>query len=149
MLSEVTFVHQRGTIFGIYWTTQNVVTSCLNLASSYEAAALGWRWFYWVYVIAIGVGLIFVVFGCFETQYQRRAQIVNGQLIVTDQFGVTRVISGSQAQEYLQALEADGSDIPDETRPKKSYFQMLKPWQKPTSSPIKTVLMTSTSSNSK
>ena len=61
MLSEVTFVHQRGLVFGVYWATQNVVTSCLNIASSYEAAALGWRWFYWVYVIAVGVGLFIVI----------------------------------------------------------------------------------------
>ena len=143
MLSEVTFVHQRGLIFGLYWTTQNVVTSCLNLASSYEAAALGWRWFYWVYVMAIGAGMILVVFGCFETRYQRRTQMVNGQLVVTDQFGVTRVLSGAEAQYYLQTMEGDdANEIPDSARPKRSYFEMLKPWQKPVGSPIKTVLAT-------
>jgi MFS family permease len=142
MLSEVTFIHQRGLIFGLYWTTQNVVTSCLNMASSYEAAALGWRWFYWVYVIAIGVGLILVVFGCFETKYQRGAQFLNGQVVLTDQFGVTRVLIAAEAQSYLQAANADDNNIPDETRPKKSYLQMLKLWQKPVQNPIRTVLIT-------
>ncbi|KAJ5096574.1 hypothetical protein N7456_007295 [Penicillium angulare] len=142
MLSEVTFVHQRGTIFGIYWTTQNVVTSCLNLASSYEAAALGWRWFYWVYVIAIGVGLFLVVFGCFETKYQRRTQFLNGQVVITDQFGVTRVLTGAEAQEYTRDLGSDNESFPDEARPKHTYFQMLKPWQRPVGSPIQTILKT-------
>ncbi|KAF3384846.1 hypothetical protein F1880_001754 [Penicillium rolfsii] len=141
MLSEVTFVHQRGLIFGVYWATQNVVTSCLNLASSYEAAALGWRWFYWVYVIAVGVGLIIVVFTCFETRYERRAQLVNGQVVVTDQFGVTQVLTGQQAQEYILALEAEDQEIPDEARPKKTYMEMLAPWQKPAKNPMKIVLM--------
>lgn len=143
MLSEVTFVHQRGLIFGLYWTTQNVVTSCLNLASSYEAAALGWRWFYWVYVIAIGVGLILVVFGCFETKFQRRTQFLNGQVVVTDQFGVTQVLTPAEAQSYLQSLDTDvNSNIPDEARPKKSYTQMLALWQTPAKNPIQTVLIT-------
>jgi hypothetical protein len=141
MLSEVTFVHQRGLVFGVYWATQNVVTSCLNIASSYEAAALGWRWFYWVYVIAVGVGLFIVIFTCFETRYQRRAQLINGQVVVTDQFGVTQVLTGQQAQEYLLALEAEDQEIPDEARPKKTYMEMLAPWQKPSKRPLKTVLM--------
>ncbi|KAJ5937579.1 hypothetical protein N7454_003921, partial [Penicillium verhagenii] len=130
MLSEVTFVHQRGMIFGIYWATQNVVTSCLNLASSYEAAALGWRWFYWVYVIAVG------------TRYQRRAQIRNGELIVTDGYGVTRVLVGAEAQAYLELQEADNeSSIADTARPKKSYLQMLSPMGSLSKNPGRTVLM--------
>ncbi|KAJ5109592.1 hypothetical protein N7532_002237, partial [Penicillium argentinense] len=142
MLSEVTFVHQRGLIYGVYWATQNVVTSCLNLASSYEADALGWRWFYWVYVIAVGVGLFIVIFGCFETKYQRRAQVLNGQVVVTDQFGVTRVLSGEEAQTYLHARETDGdSEIPDVARRKKTYRQMLRPWDKPSEKPFRIVLM--------
>jgi hypothetical protein len=143
MLSEVTFVHQRGLIFDLYWTVQNVVTSCLNLASSDEAAALGWRWFYWVYVMAIGVGLLLVVFGCFETKYHRRAQFLDGQVVFTDQFGVTRVLNAAEAQSHLQPLDA-GNDTnnPDEAQPKKSYPQMLKLWQKPVDNPIQTVLMT-------
>lgn len=145
MLSEVTFVHQRGLVFGLYWTTQNVVTSCLNLASSYEAAALGWRWFYWVYVIAVGVGMIMVLFSCFETKYQRRTQITNGQVVITDQFGVTRVLTREEAQHYMQTHDAGAdadSEISGPTCLKKSYFQMLRLWQKPAESPMKTVFIT-------
>ncbi|KAJ5481160.1 hypothetical protein N7539_007054 [Penicillium diatomitis] len=140
MLSEVTFVHQRGLVFGVYWATQNVVTSALNMASSYEAAALGWRWFYWVYVIAVGAGLILVILGCFETRYQRRAQMVNGQIVVTDQFGVTQVLVGDQAREYMAGLQIEDREIPDEVRPKKTYIQMLKPWEKPAKNPLRIVL---------
>ncbi|OQD83145.1 hypothetical protein PENANT_c018G10539 [Penicillium antarcticum] len=142
ILSEVTFVHQRGTIFGVYWATQNVVTSCLNLASSYEAAALGWRWFYWVYAIAIGVGLVIVALSCFETRYQRPAQILNGQLVITDEFGVTQALTGAQANAYLQMQEAeDDITIPDAARPKKAYVQMLTPIGPSTKNPVRTVLM--------
>ena len=44
MLSEVTFLSQRGAVMGLYWGIQNVLTSVLTLSASYEAAALGWRW---------------------------------------------------------------------------------------------------------
>ena len=118
------------------------MTSCLNLASSYEAAALGWRWFYWVYVIAVGAGLMIVLFGCFETRYHRGAQLVNGQVVVTDQFGVTQVLSGSQAREYLQALESnDNENILEETRHKKTYFEMLRPCETPAKNPLRVILM--------
>ncbi|CAG8062471.1 unnamed protein product [Penicillium salamii] len=142
MLSEVTFVHQRGLVFGVYWATQNVVTSCLNLASSYEAAALGWRWFYWVYVIAIGAGLVIVVFGCFETRYQRRAQYLNDQVIVTDDFGVTRVLTGAEAQAHFQnQWSADDFNVSEAAIPKKTYIQMLKPFGQSVKHPARTVLM--------
>ncbi|CAI7611307.1 unnamed protein product [Penicillium bialowiezense] len=142
MLSEVTFVHQRGLIFGVYWATQNVVTSCLNLASSYEAASLGWRWFYWVYVIAIGVGLVIVLFGCFETRYQRRMQVLNGQVIITDDFGVTHVLTGTEAQAFMQTQSPQQDlSIADDNLSKKTYVQMLSPVGKSTKNPTRTVLM--------
>ncbi|RHZ64277.1 uncharacterized protein CDV56_105704 [Aspergillus thermomutatus] len=141
MLAEVTFVHQRGLVYGLYWATQNTITSCLNLASSYEAAALGWRWFYWVYVIAVAVGMLIVIFGCFETRYQRQAQFVNGRVVVTDQFGVTQVLSGEEAETYLAANSTNESeDVAEESRPKKTYLQMLAPISRSAPNPARTVL---------
>ena len=141
MLSEVTFVHQRGLVFGVYWATQNVVTSCLNLTSSYEAASLGWRWFYWVYVIAIGVGLVIVLFGCFETRYKRRMQVLNDQIIITDDFGVTHVLTGAEAQAFMQMQIPEEITIADGNLKKKTYVQMLSPVGKSTKNPTRTVLM--------
>lgn len=92
-------------------------------------------------MIAVGVGLVIVIFTCFETRYQRRAQLVNGQVVVSDQFGVTQVLTGQQAQEYVLALAAEGQEIPDEARPKKSYMEMIAPWDKPSKSPVKTILI--------
>ncbi|KAF4449352.1 hypothetical protein F53441_7330 [Fusarium austroafricanum] len=71
MLTEVTFLHERGRVFGLYWTVQNVLSSLMNLTSSYETAALGWRWYYWVFAILVGVGLILACLFGFETRFQR------------------------------------------------------------------------------
>ncbi|KAJ5673039.1 MFS general substrate transporter [Penicillium longicatenatum] len=144
ILSEVTFVHQRGNIYGLYWATQTIVSSCMNLASSYEVAALGWRWYYWIFVITIGAGGIVAFFGCFETAYRRSAHVKNDSVIVTDNFGVTRVLAGEEAQAYISSNAAaeNRDNVPDEPRPKKSYGEMIKPWSHTGNPPVATVPQT-------
>ncbi|KAL4912254.1 major facilitator superfamily domain-containing protein [Aspergillus aurantiobrunneus] len=138
MLAEVTFVHQHGMIYGMYWAAQSSITGCLNLAASYEVAALGWRWYYWVFAITIAVGLLLAAFFGFETSYQRSSQFLNGRMVITDQFGVTRVLTEYETREYLEIHGHPGGDgqIPEELRPKKTYLQMLIPWSSPTESPF-------------
>ncbi|RAK98542.1 MFS general substrate transporter [Aspergillus ibericus CBS 121593] len=142
MLAEVTFIHQRGTIYGIYWATQNIVTSLLTLASSYEVAALGWRWFYWVFVITVAVGLVLVGFFCFETRFPRRAVLVDDHVAVTDQYGVTRVLDAEETREYLAREDNLHSSLQGEVPPKKTYRQMLSPWPGPSPHPVRTILRT-------
>lgn len=145
MLSEITFVHQRGKVYGLYWATQNTITSCLNLASSYEAAALGWRWYYWVFVITVASGLVLLLLTCFETSYHRSAIRLNGRVIVTDNFGVTQVVADAEAQSYLGETmgdELDTNAVSEHKRTKKSYFEMLSPISTVTENALKTVLMT-------
>ncbi|KAL4903079.1 hypothetical protein BDW74DRAFT_56395 [Aspergillus multicolor] len=134
MLAEVTFVHQHGVVYGMYWAAQSAITACLNLASSYEVAALGWRWYYWVFAITIAVGLLLAFFLGFETSYQRSSQFVHGRLVITDQFGVTRMLTVDETREYLETH--DHPDVSEELRPKKTYLQMLVPWSSPTESSL-------------
>lgn len=44
MLSEVTFLHERGKVMAIYWGVQNILTGVFTIVASYEVADLGWRW---------------------------------------------------------------------------------------------------------
>jgi MFS family permease len=140
MLTEVTFLHERGRIFGLYWTVQNIISSSLNLASSYEAAALGWRWYYWVFVITIAVGLVLAIFFGFETRFSRPAVNLDGRVIMTDDFGVTHIVPDNEAQEFLERhgiqQQSDDADVP-----KKSYVQMLKPWSEPHPTPGKMMVL--------
>ena len=140
MLAEVTFVHQRGMVYGIYWATQNIISSLLNLLGSYETDALGWRWFYWIYAIAIGVGLIIVIFAGFETRFQRPPTALDGEIIVTDEFGVTRTLSGEDAREYLDQLGVQQTGD-DANIPKKSYLQMLVPYSSRAEHPFRVMFM--------
>jgi MFS family permease len=44
IISDITFLHERSFYFGCYWTSQNIITAALNISSSYEVAALNWRY---------------------------------------------------------------------------------------------------------
>ncbi|EED24414.1 conserved hypothetical protein [Talaromyces stipitatus ATCC 10500] len=137
MLAEITFVHQHGLVYGLYWAAQNIITGCLTLAASYEVAALGWRWYYWVFMIAVAIGLVMVVFGGFETGYKRSSQFINGRMVLTDQYGVTRLLTEHETREYLELSGIHSSnEVPDELRTKKTYVQMLVPWSSPTENPL-------------
>ncbi|KAL4768216.1 major facilitator superfamily domain-containing protein [Aspergillus nidulans var. acristatus] len=140
ILAEVTFVHQHGMVYGMYWAAQSAITGCLSLAASYEVAALGWRWYYWVFAITIAVGLLLAIFFGFETSYQRSSQFVHGRMVVTDQFGVTRMLSEDETRQYLETHghpdSRNDGQIPEELRPKKTYVQMLALWSSPTESPL-------------
>ncbi|KAF6800159.1 hypothetical protein CSOJ01_12356 [Colletotrichum sojae] len=146
MLTEVTFLHERSRIFGFYWMAQNAISSTINLASSYINHGLGWRWYYWVFVITVAVGLVIAVFFAFETQFTRAPESLDGQLVITDEFGVTRVIPDSEAQEYLDAMNDSGLTPPNTKAPamavdRKSYAQRIRPWSTPHPHPLRVMWM--------
>jgi hypothetical protein len=135
MLTEVTFLHERSRVFGIYWMVQNILSSTINLTSSYLNQDMGWRWYYWTFVITISVGLVIAILFAFETQFTRPAASLDGQLMVTDEFGTNRIIPDAEAQEYLSTMDRLGlTHIGHEessTLARKSYVQRLKPWSQP------------------
>ncbi|KAK5739821.1 hypothetical protein LTR17_005107 [Elasticomyces elasticus] len=108
ILTEITFLADRGRIMGLYWGSQNLLTAVLSIAASHEVAGLGWRWYYWVFAITIGAGLVFVLLGAFETSFQRPLANIDGQVVVTNEFGITQVMPDDQAQDYLDSSNARG-----------------------------------------
>ncbi|KAJ5061977.1 major facilitator superfamily domain-containing protein [Bipolaris maydis] len=142
MLTEVTFLHERGRIFGLYWMIQTISAGVFNISASYINADLGWRWYYWVFAILIGIGLVVAFFCGFETRFSRPATSIDGVVIFTDEFGVTQVVPDDQAQEYLgQANRQVSQDAQDEPATRTMYVQKLMPWSKPHSRPAYIILM--------
>lgn len=141
MLTEITFLSQRGRVMGLYWGSQNILTGVLTITASYEVHALGWQWYYWVFSILIGVGLIFAFFGAFETTFKRPLASIDGQVVVTNEFGVTTVIPDDQAQDYLDEMQAlPQSDAAPAART--TYAQKLKLFDRPHAQPIQMILTT-------
>lgn len=135
MITEVTFLHQRSQLFGFYWATQAALSSALNLASSYETVSLSWRWYYWVFVFTIAFGFVLAIFTAYETRYKRPAMAMNGQVIITDEFGVTQTLSGDAAMAHLEQEIARENSNHGYQR-KKSYVQLLKPYSGIAENPI-------------
>ncbi|KAK1720364.1 hypothetical protein CaCOL14_004742 [Colletotrichum acutatum] len=146
MLTEVTFLHERSKIFGLYWMAQNAISSTINLTSSYLNHDLGWRWYYWVFVITVAIGLVIAFFFAFETQFTRRPESLDGQVVITDEFGVTRVIPDSEAQAYLEEMQRSGLTAPGanqaaESLERKSYLQRIRPWSTPHPQPMRVIVL--------
>ena len=65
-------------------------------------------------------------FLAFETRFHRGATTVDGQLMYTDEFGTTRVVSDAAVQDHLTELEGQQFEGPDV--PRKTYRQLISPW---------------------
>ncbi|EPQ26649.1 uncharacterized protein PFL1_05970 [Pseudozyma flocculosa PF-1] len=140
MITEISFVHERSRIFAIYWASQNVFSSGLNLAGSYEVEALGFRAFYVVYAAAAGAGIIMSFLFLAETGFNRPPQQKDGVWYVVDRFGVNHAMTREQLEQAfadktivvdprynadtVEAIEAT-SEV--EHRPF-TWAQRLKPW---------------------
>lgn len=124
ILSDVTFLHERSFYFGLYWSVQNCVNSGLLIAISYLVSAASWRWYYWLFAICLAVSALLVIFCCPETRFTRSPVSLNGQVVLTDDFGHTRVLTGEAA---IAAFgDTDGpTHVASE---KKTFLQNLKPW---------------------
>jgi MFS family permease len=146
MLTEITFLHERSRVFGLYWMVQNMLSSTINLSSSYINKDLGWRWYYWVFVITVSVGLVIAFLFGFETQFTRSAASVDGKLIFTDEYGVTNIIPDDQAQEYFARMEREGMSLPSTDDGgndiRKTYAQKLRPWSDVQDNPLRIMLLT-------
>lgn len=80
--------------------------------------------FYWFFAVTLGLSTLLVVFLAPETKFQRSPTLLNGQVIYTDEFGTTRIVTDPIAIAQYGELERI------ETRKivKKSFMQELKPW---------------------
>lgn len=124
ILSDITFVHERSFYFGLYWSIQNCVNAGVLIAISYLVAAASWRWYYWLFAITLGVSTLLVFFCCPETKFRRSPTSLNGQVVYTDDFGHTHILTDPQA---IATFSQSDSSTEIDTE-KKSFIQGLKPW---------------------
>ncbi|KJR88124.1 MFS transporter [Sporothrix schenckii 1099-18] len=144
MLTEVTYLHQRGRVFGLYWMVQSIFSAALNIASSYIGANLGWRWYYWIFAILVGVGIVLTFFCGFETRFSRPATSIDGVVVITDEFGVTHVLPDSQADVHLAEMEMQQDGAAQDTEhptTRRSYWQKIKPWSTPHPRPFRMIVL--------
>jgi len=124
ILSDVTFLHERSFYFGLYWSIQDCVNAGFLIAMSYLVAAMTWRWYYWLFAITLGISALLVVFCCPETKFARSPTSLNGEVVFTDEFGHTQIITSEEAIARFGQIE----DSTQTHGKKKTFFENLKPW---------------------
>ncbi|KAI0019603.1 major facilitator superfamily domain-containing protein [Xylariomycetidae sp. FL0641] len=124
IISDATFVHERSTYFGFYWSLQNAVNAGLQISLSYLTASTSWRWYYWLFAITLGVSIVTSIFLLPETRFRRPAAALNGQVIYTDEFGATHFLSDEDARERF----GDITQHVPAVAPKRTFLDELKPW---------------------
>lgn len=124
IIADVTYLDERGFYFGIYWSTQNCVSSGIMIGLPYLIADAGWRWFYWLFVITMAISFIFAFFLLPETRFGRSPISLSGRTIHTDEFGHTLVMTNEEALQRFGHIDTD-LRAPE---PKRTYLQELKPW---------------------
>jgi hypothetical protein len=83
------------------------------------------RWFYWLMAIFSGLGCLLAFFCLPETRYNRSPMSFKGQVVHTDEFGVTRILSDDEAREF-GAYNRD-NDINTNSTQKRTFVQTLNP----------------------
>lgn len=114
----------------------------VSLPGPYMAEQIGWRWYYWIFVIlgsAIFIGLFFLVP---ETRFDRPAAYIDGQIIAYDAFGNPRILSDEEATEELAAgrVASDGGLATALHDEKFTFLQRINPFTRPVKDPLRVYL---------
>ncbi|QNP95575.1 YALIA101S08e04764g1_1 [Yarrowia lipolytica] len=68
-VADLFFVHQRGTMNGIFMTVVDIGNFLVLVPGGYITDSLGWRWVFWIIAIIDGAFLVFSFFFFEETKY--------------------------------------------------------------------------------
>ncbi|RDW87857.1 hypothetical protein BP5796_03551 [Coleophoma crateriformis] len=71
IISEIFFLHERGKYQQLFSTIQTAISGTLILLTSYIAATIGWRAWYYLFAGFSGLVLVFVALFVAETKYDR------------------------------------------------------------------------------
>ncbi|KAI7542612.1 MFS general substrate transporter [Hortaea werneckii] len=128
IIADISFLNERGLLFGAYWGTQNLINAIFTITVSFLVADTNWQRFYWLLRILAVVGTLMVFFIVPETRYNRSPQAIDGQIYHTDEFGVTQAFSVADAERLGIPTDAspDQADVP-----KLSYWQTLQVFYRP------------------
>ncbi|KPI45398.1 putative MFS-type transporter [Cyphellophora attinorum] len=125
-ICDLFFVHQRGTITGLYLLVVTIGTYLAPVASGYIAVSQGWRWVFTYCTIFMSATVLAMVFFLEETKWEEPAS-----LLMTEDRSVARQDVSHATEKHLDGKTRDyhraGSS---ETIALKTYRQR-HPWYTP------------------
>jgi MFS family permease len=73
LVGDMYFVHERGSRMAFFIVSQSGLLLLPSLIAGQVAQAMGWRWVFWLLVIATAVGSVGIILFGWETSYNRNA----------------------------------------------------------------------------
>ncbi|EJD08432.1 MFS general substrate transporter [Fomitiporia mediterranea MF3/22] len=139
-IGDIFFVHERGLRVSIWNFAIGGGIAVTPIVNGPVISTLGWRWTFWLIMIAFGISLVLVIFLMPETMYDRRiASKTNGIGSFADKAELDRNSSPSKSDESREAVDIEEIDRspsistnPQEISQKglkpKTFLEELKPW---------------------
>lgn len=125
MVLDMTFLHRRGVWMSIYWAGTAAGSTALLVVVPFvvQAAGSNWRINYWFWSGFSALSLILAIFCLPETFFPRAPHRIDGQLVITDQYGNVTVIAAEDAPEFTQG-QLSPEEEPTQSE---SYLRALRP----------------------
>lgn len=133
-IADVFFVHERGSMNGIYVWTMMFGTAMAPVAAGYITDSQGWRWLWWWVAIILAVTFLLFFFLYEETMFRREeiegisppeAELGAADDINKEDIEALKVKEGI-APGTLKTTDNPSTTLAD--RPRKTYWQKLALW---------------------
>ena len=127
-VADLFFVHQRGTMNGIFIVIVLLGNYLGPVASGYVAVSQGWRWVYWYTTIFMGISCITVIFSLEESKYalapHARTQSLSEATHITEKGDQKHIGIAKESEQLSTSSHGPIREIQiDPTIPIKSYWQ--------------------------
>ncbi|KAG4431443.1 hypothetical protein IFR05_013075 [Cadophora sp. M221] len=118
MILDMTFLHRRG-----LWMSAGSTALLVAVPFAVEHANSSWRTNYWFWSGFSAFSFVVAIFCLPETLFLRASALIDGQLVITDQYGNVSVV----AAEAAAGLNLQQDTPEDSPPPHMSYLSQLSP----------------------
>ncbi|KAK4234686.1 major facilitator superfamily domain-containing protein [Achaetomium macrosporum] len=125
-ISDIFFLHERGTIMAIYTGALSSGVGCGIIIAGLITINLDWRYIYWVAVALIGACTVLIIFGFPETEFNRAANLAGADAAFSP-----KVLGNEPLKQGLDPESAHPEVAPPQTTSNKNRTppQRLSYWQ--------------------
>jgi MFS family permease len=123
-ICDLFFVHQRGTMTGIYLMVVILGTYLAPVAAGYVAASQGWRWVFWYCIIFMGATFLVMLVGLEETKFE--SNMIFGERARTpapEKVSNIEKDKSTELQQVPSAISSAQEPGLDHSIPKRSYME--------------------------
>ncbi|WPH00966.1 Hypothetical protein R9X50_00380000 [Acrodontium crateriforme] len=121
VVNDLYFLHQRGTMMGIYMISISGGNSIGPLVCGFVISSLSWRWHKWISFILVAINFLAIVLFCSETRYKRFKTCTPASSAVPSNENLGRSVS-DVAKEVSASDQYHSKPV---SVPKKTWIQQM------------------------